>query len=190
VLLASLAQVTPRGGVAGEVLESLDESDAADQARRSDPFRGGLASARSIRDIWPWVVLAACGLFLGDVFVRRVSIGMGWVSTAWGAIRGQPTDDAQKSLRLDSLQETKRRVSDAMQRSQAASRYEAGSAASPPPAESLGGGRRAASSSAPANTPASEAGAEPPRGGIAPAKEESLSYTERLLEAKRRSKSN
>lgn len=189
-LLASLAKVTPRGGVAGEVLEPLDESDAADQARRSNPFRGGLERARSIRDIWPWAVLAACGLFLGDVFVRRVSIGMGWVSTAWGAIRGQPADDAQKSLRLDSLQETKRRVSDALQRTQAASRYETTAESPPPSSELLGSGRRSANSSASANKPDPDAGPESPRGGITPAKEESLSYTERLLAAKRRSKPN
>jgi len=190
-LLSTLAESRPKGGEPGQVLDPLSGDDLTAAAGRSDPFRGGLASARSIRDVWPWAVLAACWLFLADVFVRRVSIGMGWVSTAWGTLRGRRPDDNQVTLRLDSLHETKRRLADSIQRRQAESRYEpSGDAARDPQ-------RPAAASSSNSVTEPTHKAFGPPTangsssastGGIASQSEDRLSYTERLLEAKRRGK--
>ncbi len=80
-LLTRLAAATPRGGSAGELLAPLD-TDVSSAATRSDPFRPGVISDRSIRDIWPWAVLVGCCLFLGDVFVRRVAVSLAWLRRA------------------------------------------------------------------------------------------------------------
>lgn len=196
-LLTSLAESRPRGGEPGQLLEPLTSEDPVAAAARSDPFRGGLASARSIRDAWPWAVLIACWLFLGDVFVRRVSIGLGWVSTAWGAIRGRGHEENQVTLRLDSLHETKRRLADSIERRQAAARFEPVAGESTRTLEPLGAGAperslRGESQStsldtAGANTPPTQPNAD---GGLTAPSQERLSYTERLLEAKRRGARN
>ncbi len=177
-LLRTLAAATPRGGEAGGGYPPLDATDPAIAAEGANPFRGGLASARSIRDIWPWAVLVGCCLFLGDVFVRRVAIGMGWVSTAWDAIFGGKQQSSEVAMRLDTLRATKSRVSDSLQRGSA--RYEplpGSSASSPSELEQL-----------PPTSGAPSASGAGTTGGLAKPQAEEKSYTERLLEAKRRAR--
>src|SRR6185436_14996627 len=48
-----------------------------------DPYRRDLPQAVSRQDIWPWLVLAACGAFFADVFVRRVQINLQWLVPIW-----------------------------------------------------------------------------------------------------------
>jgi len=167
-LLAALASYTPAGGTAGNLTQPLRDDSMVEILQQEDPYRDGLGTAGAIQDVWPWVLLAACVIFLGDVFVRRVSIGMGWVSTAWDAIRGT-RKQAAPAMRLDALLQSKERLTTQMARGQAAVRYEPTQTLPP---SSLGSGMPIAPTK--------------PSVAIKPAESEQLSYTERLLEAKRR----
>lgn len=168
-LLQTLAANVPRGGAVGELTAPLDDADTAESADRHNPFRGGLSDARAIRDVWPWVVLMGCCVFFGDVFIRRVSIGMGWVSTAWDAIRGGQPDEVAATMRLDTLKASKVRLADQLQRQRESTRYEPTWQADTPAVESR-----------PAVDPAAAATS------MTSAKADEVSYTERLLEAKRK----
>src|SRR5690606_33237950 len=86
-LLKALASTRPRGGDAGELLPPLGTATSEEES--SNPFRGGLVSDRSIRDVWSWAVLLGCCLFLGDVFVRRVACSPAWLDSARNAAHEQ-----------------------------------------------------------------------------------------------------
>ncbi len=186
-LIESLAANKPDGGQAGVVAPPLDR-DVAGLVDVTNPFRGGLTSTGAIQDVWPWFVLIGCGLFLGDVFIRRVSIGTRWITTAWASVvrRGEQTEEV--IMRLDSLMKAKQRIR--------------GDTASIAPAENAVGDAAASSSRYDPVTFRGDppAGADPSRkaidrasntttGGIRPESPEAKSYTERLLEAKRRAQS-
>ncbi|WP_345683652.1 VWA domain-containing protein [Novipirellula caenicola] len=171
-LMESLAALKPRGGEPGEVTPPL-ENQLSESLVDTNAFRGGLALARSFRDVWPWFVLASCGLFLGDVFVRRVAINFDWIGRTVARMRGQKQDrDASVAARLDALQKSKESLGDSLERRRASVRFE--------PTEAEG-------------TPVDTSTISGPRSEtkpIAEPKPESSgpSYTERLLEAKRRAK--
>ena len=93
---------------AGQITPPL-ESQPTEELIDVNAFRGGLALARSIRDAWPWFVLAGCCLFLGDVFVRRVAIHFDWIGVAFEEIRGTSSEkDTAVTARLDASEEEQR----------------------------------------------------------------------------------
>ncbi len=159
-LIEGLARLRPRGGQPGSVAPPLADTDAT----IPDPYRGGLPPARSIRDAWMWVLLAAATLFFMDVFIRRVAVSAdplrAWVRRMrGGAVVADPT------VRLDQLRQRKEATRRSLDAGRAAARFE--------PTESA--------------TPLSDLSSPPPE-PIADASKPELSYTERLLEAKRRRK--
>lgn len=81
-LLESLARLPAEGGGPGVFVEDglLRVVQASDIPQ--DPFRRDLPPARSSQPIWPWLVVLGSCLFWGDVFVRRVQVGVEWV-TPW-----------------------------------------------------------------------------------------------------------
>lgn len=173
-LLQSLAALEPRGGAAGELAADLSTDADAEQGE-SNAFRGGLALARSIKDAWPWFVLAACCLFLVDIFVRRVAISFRWVREAMKRLRGTTTqDDAVVTARLDALRKNKQAIDESLQRRRASVRFDPTSAPEEADPIDLSGDKPEPKSTSAAETKSMEA--------------ETLSYTERLLEAKRRAK--
>lgn len=167
-LLRSLASTTPVGGLAGEILAPLS-AEVIRLAGQANPFRVGLSSDRSIRDIWPWAVLIACCLFLVDIFARRVSVSFGWIQNAWSSCRGYQVDPVPAMQRLDTLRAAKQSV--ARSRETNIGRYE----------------------STPAGVPSSEKSfvmqpQKPATFDSDHSDEESQSYTQRLLNAKRSAK--
>ncbi len=123
-LIQSLASTQPRGGEMGQITPPL-ELQPTEELIDSDAFRGGLALARSIRDAWPWFVLAGCCLFLGDVFVRRVAINFDWIGVAFKKIRGDTEEkDSIVTARLDALKKHKETVGDSLERRRASVRFE------------------------------------------------------------------
>lgn len=185
-LLQSLAAMTPDGGEAGRVLPPLETNPSEDLVD-ADSFRGGLPLARSIRDAWPWFVWMGCAMFLGDVFVRRVSVDLGWVGKAVQKIRGTANaKDAQTTERLDSLRQKKEAMGASMQRRRASVRFEP-SATNPTStgssnAEPEFGSPAAGSKADPGNEPKAKTGHS------SSGQDGGQSYTERLLEAKRKAK--
>ena len=108
----SLANQVPAEGTAGQVFPPL-ESKPAENLEAANPFRSGLASARSIQDAWPWFTLIATCILLCDVFVRRVTLRLDWLKTLAknSAVIGE-TDPAQE--RLTTLNQKKRELSKTM----------------------------------------------------------------------------
>ncbi|MEM6690833.1 MAG: VWA domain-containing protein [Planctomycetota bacterium] len=177
-LMTRLASLEPKGGQAGVVTDALSRQNlASDEA--SQPFRDGLAPARSLRDIWPIVCLMGLIGFWGDVLIRRVAIDpRPWLKR----LRRRRQAEAPESVkRLDRLRQIKETADDGARRG--AARYE-------PNQSSLG---EAAGSSDSSASFGSDEQSQPKSIGGAKSEGESQpeaapSYTERLLEAKRRSK--
>ena len=123
-LITELASVKPAGGEVGEVTAPLGAS-SDDSVENRNAFRGGLALARSIRDAWPWFVLAGCCIFLGDIFVRRVSINFDWVGVALKKIRGKSEQkESTTTARLDALKKNKDLLDEELQRRRTSVRFE------------------------------------------------------------------
>ncbi|MCC9655684.1 VWA domain-containing protein [Rhodopirellula halodulae] len=178
-LIAQLASLRPDGGSEGEVTEPL-EAELTDALLARDTFRGGLPPARRIRDAWPWFVLAACVLFFTDVLVRRVAIRFGFLKVWWKRIAGEPQPEPTAITRLDQLKQSKE---DATKQRRGNSRFE-------PESLDMGGSQSAdiegldRSSDQPGQTGSSST----QLGSSSSSSDGGQSYTERLLEAKRRAK--
>ncbi len=182
-LLTALSETAPAGGKAGELTEPLSE-ETLDTLIERNTFRGGLALARSMRDVWPWFVLAACCLFLGDVMVRRIALDWGWLGATWAKWRGsERAADATRPSRLQMLKDRKEQVGESIDRRRAAARFEIDpQAGDTPPAgrdRQRSQGDSASATPGPGKTPAA---------GLSPDAPAGPSYTERLLAAKRRAR--
>ncbi|MCC9600829.1 VWA domain-containing protein [Stieleria sp. JC731] len=175
-LIESLAATEPEGGDAGEITPPL-ESRASEDLIETDPFRGGLALARSIRDAWPWFVLGACCLFLGDVMVRRIAFDFAWVGRTVKRLRGEKEDSTEAVTRLDALRKNKSQLDEDLEKRRASVRFEPTSVTSDSDNQvdlsDLGG-----------TSPKPKLGGDKPSS----AKPAPSSYTERLLEAKKRAR--
>ncbi|MDM4013829.1 VWA domain-containing protein [Roseiconus lacunae] len=175
-LIETLAATEPEGGEPGEINPPLEQRTSEDLVA-TDPFRGGLALARSIRDAWPWFVLGACCLFLGDVMVRRIAFDFTWVGQTIKRLRGEKDTSEDAVTRLDALRKNKSQLDEDLQKRRASVRFEPTSVDSAENTQvdlsDLGDG---ASKPKPgASTPDSSTPAP-------------SSYTERLLEAKKRAR--
>ena len=174
-LIEALASVAPRGGETGWVTSPLEETPS-EELIDTDAFRGGLALARSIKDAWPWFVLSACCLFLADVFVRRVAVNFDWVGRSLAKIAGRDAKvESQVTARLDALKRQKDAMDESLQKRRASVRFEPTSVDTTD--DSLAGRDVPVE---PKTKQASDVSS------VGPADEKS--YTERLLEAKRKAR--
>ncbi|WP_147872798.1 VWA domain-containing protein [Stieleria maiorica] len=171
-LIESLAATEPRGGTVGEVTAPL-ENRASEELVETDVFRGGLALARSIRDAWPWFVLGGCCLFLGDVMVRRIAFDFGWVGRTIKKMRGEKDSAAEVVTRLDALRKNKSQIDEGLEKRRAAVRFD------PTRVEPSDDAVELSDVGKTKSTPAESKSVEAPK---------QTSYTERLLEAKRRAR--
>ncbi len=173
-LLEQLAAVTPTGGEPG-VLSPVLGSAGSEETSSVNPFRGGLKSVRAIQDVWPWVVLLGCCVFVGDVMVRRIDFNLHWLRKLMNRLRREPETAPAVVSRLDSLRQSKQRATKELNRYQPPSmEFDAPQDASREAAKDIKNMFNAERAPAPTIETKSP--------------EESMSYTERLLEAKRKSK--
>lgn len=107
-LMNSLASQVPLGGQAGEVFPPLEQGISADLVA-ANPFRGGLAAARSIQDAWPWFCLVAASILLLDVFVRRVTLQLNMLNKMLDRQKASEPDQ-QTHDRLSSLNQKKQEI--------------------------------------------------------------------------------
>ena len=143
----------------------------------TNAFRGGLALARSIKDAWPWFVLAGCCIFLADIFVRRVAINFDWIGRAISKLRGdQAGKDTQVTARLDALKKHKEALGDSLERRRASVRFE------PTEADTASADQVDLTNVSGPSQPKSSASE------LSKSEPEGPSYTERLLEAKRKAR--
>lgn len=176
-LIESLAAAQPRGGEVGQVTAPLESGGRAttdgENPDSGNAFRGGLAPARSIRDAWPWFVLGACCLFLGDVMIRRIAFDFSWVGRTIKRLRGENDSAADVVTRLDALRKNKSQIDEDLEKRRASVRFEptrVESSADQVDLSEIGQAKPI--------TPEKPAAETPPQ----------TSYTERLLEAKRRAR--
>lgn len=172
-LIETLASTEPRGGIVGTVTPPL-ELQTSEELIDANAFRGGLALARSIRDAWPWFILGGCCLFLGDVMVRRIAFDFQWVGRAMKKLRGERDTSAEVVTRLDALRQSKSQLGEDLEKRRASVRFEPTRVETE---EDVDLADLSASTSKPK-----------PSETKSVAKPEQTSYTERLLEAKRRAR--
>jgi hypothetical protein len=162
--------------------------DAVDHFRR-DP---SLANPRGFTDLWPTLLWLSAVLFLFDVAVRRIAPDLDRIkrsaANAWQKFRGREVVVATEYM--EKLRSRKAEVGEQIDRSRAATRFEA-----PPPVPGAGAGQ-----AAPIGEPlledaiesaAAEQARRPaptPTPGLAPdaPKPQAESYTNRLLKAKQK----
>jgi len=177
-LLVQLAELAPKGGQAGKVIESTDPKREIDDWLAVNTFRRELPKATSTSDAWHLVLLVAGCLFFVDVFVRRVQVSFAWVPAGLGRMRDfvlRRQSEAPQPEFMTRLRSRKAEVSEQLDRLRSEARFEAPADA---PRE-LGSVEELAGPEPPARPKPPPATAPPP------AKEEE-SYTERLLKAKRK----
>lgn len=198
-LLRSLAAGQPAGGAAGQWLEPL-AGEVAALAAAANPFRSDLRSERTIRDIWPLLVLAACCLYFLDVLTRRVSLSLDWLWQRIQRLRRPQPQLAPVLPHWDALREQKERTRRSLVGAQPAIPPPASGSGTVQPAASqalpdrlagssrgqpASGNSRLGSRSIPAGGSESLA-ADPAASAAAPSTPST--YTQRLLEAKRKAK--
>jgi hypothetical protein len=113
-LIEQIASNEPAGGKAGQVLPELAPENLIDLLG-VDTFRAGIPPAKSLKDIWPLVVLSGATLFFADVFVRRVSVDLGLPLrklVAFMTKRKWSAEDQSRQATLERLRTSKSKVSD------------------------------------------------------------------------------
>lgn len=183
-LLEKLAELVPPGGQPGQLVESdLSEATIPQIVARLDTFRRTLPPARSHQDRWPELLLVAACLFWADVLLRRVRLEAGWVlplvARVVARLRGREAAPPVVE-RLARLRARKEEVAQVLDQQRQMARFTPTAEAAPTTLEEI------ATAAGPRDTPS------PPEGGPSPAglatPPEELSYTERLLAAKRRAR--
>lgn len=180
-LLDEMAHLKPVGGTAGQISDAL-ELNSLSTLMANDPFRNDLQKARSLEDVWPFAVLLGAVLFFTDVLIRRVALDP-MVPVRWMLSKLTVHASAADSVRrasLDRLRTSKSEIAVELDKQHTSTSYS-------PTTENV--------HSAPAaldefSVPSSNLGSDSSRGSSStPTKtyQEDKSYTERLLEAKRRS---
>ncbi len=179
-LLNQLAQMTPKGGRPGVIIEAKNkDADPLEQLLAVNTFRHDLLKASSSQDAWQYLLLAAGCLLFGDVFLRRVQVNFAWVPPLAGrardwVMRRQPKPVTPEFMQR--LRSKKAEVSEQIEQLRGAVRFEM-----PKP-------QKPADLTVLEEPPGTE---KPPRSAQtpsvdAPQKTEAETYTERLLNAKKK----
>jgi len=195
-LLEDVVGLTPVGGSSGVLSEPL-EAESLENVLATDPYRGGLALARSLEDIWPLAVLLGASLFFADVFVRRVAINPFQSARKFldnrKRINFSKGDELQS--RLDRLRTSKSDAASEMERKRLGSLQSGASQTSESDLQNL----ELLGQSIRTEPMALGTGLKPANGKSATSKDSEnklssdsdiLSYTSRLLDAKRRAQKN
>lgn len=111
-LLESIAGLEAKGGDEGVVISDATEVELTDPKAAAqiaaneqyDPFRRDLPPAVASQPVWPLMVLLASCLFVGDIFIRRVQVGFGWVAPLMARVfrRDGAEPEAETMARLRS----------------------------------------------------------------------------------------
>jgi len=183
-LLASMAELVPKGGEPGVVIQDPSGKNDLNAFLEFDAFRHDLPRASSGQDVWPALLVFAGCLFFFDVFFRRVTLSFTWVPPLAAGVRDFVLRrDAQtpKTEYMDRLRSRKAEVTEQLEQRRAAARFEpAPDATASGPAPDLAT-LEAEMKTAPRESPRPSS---PPRS--MPEKPPEESYTERLLKAKKK----
>ncbi len=190
-LMTTLASLKPSGGQPGMMIEGEMKAGAIDRLVASaDTFRRTLQKAVSSQDFWPIFLLIAAGVFLADVFIRRVQVHFYWVAPAlagaFNRFLGRPQEEVRDE-RLERLRNRKASVANQLDERRAAARFDP----TPDPAAGFSQPRdmdaAIADASAGAGGEADRARPQSQPTAQTPQAEQDT-YTERLLAAKKKAK--
>jgi len=126
-LLEQLAAVAPEGGKPGKLIDAPANLDDVRSLLEVNSFRHDLRKATSSQDIWHYLALAASCLFFGDVLVRRVHVGFGWVVLLAGRIRDRLLGRQSQTAALETIERLRARkaeVADQLEQLRASARFE------------------------------------------------------------------
>ena len=128
-LLAAACRRAAQGRPAGPSDREHGRSPSrSDKLHGVNTFRHDLPKATSSQEIWHWLVLLASCVFLGDVFIRRVSVNFALAAAAGGrgrcdfVLRRQPAP-AQPQY-IERLKSRKAEVAGQLEQIRAATRFE------------------------------------------------------------------
>ena len=180
-LLKMMAGTVPRGGKPGRVIDAPQELASDERVAKlleTNTFRHDLAKATSSQSVWPLLLLIGACLFVGDIFVRRVTISFEWLApwarTVADRILGrQGRPDA--TVTIERLRSRKAAVAGEIEQKLAALRFE-------PTPEAKADLASLDQDGAPAAEPSAK---DKPDSSLAAERDEE-SYTERLLKAKKK----
>lgn len=82
-LLETMARARPKGGLPGKVIDAPQElapRERVDKLLETNAFRHDLAKATSSQAVWPLLLFLGACLFVGDVFIRRVTVSFDWLT--------------------------------------------------------------------------------------------------------------
>lgn len=177
-LLRQLAAQQPRDGRPGQLVDGDLERRGLPELLQFDPYRHNLARAASRRDVWPLVLVITAAVFFGDVLIRRVNLRLDGIGPAlarfWTRLlRREP--EQLPDERLQRLRSRKAEVGEQLDQRRAAARFELqtdeAAGDSRPLDDALADSR---------GQPSQPAAPQPPEAAS------EKSYTERLLEAKKK----
>jgi len=162
----------------------LTDADAAERIAESsdyDPYRRDLPPAVASQPIWPLMVLLASCLFVGDVFVRRVQVGFGWVAPLASRVRAALFGGEPVEPKAETMQRLRSRKAEVRESTTAAgaTRFESTDEAAPATASPLDDLKR------PAGAPSKKPAATKTDQIASEEKPQEEGYTSRLLKAKR-----
>jgi hypothetical protein len=145
-----------------------------------------LAKAISSEDFWPIFLLIAAGIFLVDIFIRRVTVHFYWIAPAmahaYSRVLGRPQEEVRDD-RLERLRNRKAAVSNQLDERRAAARFEPGAPDGFAPPRDYEDVMADAAAGAAPDQPRPQA----PSQSSGPQSEQDT-YTERLLAAKKKAK--
>ncbi|QDU58897.1 VWA domain-containing protein [Aeoliella mucimassa] len=190
-LLETIAALQPRGGEPGQLIGGVDPTELDESAEQlatsqSNPFRHDLPKAVAVDSIWPWLLMAAACLYVGDVGVRRVRFD--WASTrhslaAWLGRKLGRQPSAETPATLERLRSRKQHLHDELATRRAKEPEQTPPETTSPLATATTTPPRTSGSDSTTNT---STGTEPHLAGDSPESDAAASYTERLLQAKRK----
>jgi uncharacterized membrane protein len=178
VLLKQLADLTPKDGQPGKVIESSAGIADVKGLLAINPFRHDLPKASSNQDAWHYFLLAASCVFFGDIFVRRVQVNMAWLMPYYHRALNwilRREEKAVEVVMLDRLKSRKAEVNDQIEQRRGAVRFEMPQPDKPADLTVL----EEPSSSTPKES-------KPTAAPDISQKADQESYTERLLKAKKK----
>jgi uncharacterized membrane protein len=183
-LLDALAQLQPKNGEPGVIINGQLEEEGLQDLLKFDTFRSGLPPAISSQDIWPLALLLCASVFFADVFVRRVTISWEWVGPflLWLRVKVFGAEETeQHEERLDRLRSRKAAIAGEIDERRAATRFEPVMPDEGGPAPDLDDVLQDASAGQPTERPQQQ-----PTSRLSPDAQEEESYTSRLLKAKKK----
>jgi uncharacterized membrane protein/Mg-chelatase subunit ChlD len=180
-LLTTLANLKPKGGASGKLIEGSKGDDTLDNLLKINTFRHDLPKAFSSQQAWFYLVLLAVCVFFFDVFVRRVTVNLDWLPPLVIRVRDRLLGRELQPVKveyMERLRSRKAEITEHFEQKRAAARFEPAPDAT---ASTSALDEELAGTSPSPDKPA----ASKPTAGLKPQQEEET-YTDRLLKAKKK----